>query len=277
MSERNAVRACRVALGNGLRESSPDAALDARGYVADAAENLVAGFRLDDVRKDLESGSGNELENKFRAAHSSSALGVNVFAPFKARRVAPLLPGGDGGFSGLRFERKCSAGVRGTAPNLDVVVEGARAVVAIESKCLEPLSRHDAKFADAYRDRILDARRDGAWFREMMALRAAPQAYRWLDAAQLVKHAFGLAHSFPDRPVTLLYLFWEPANPEAFRVFAEHRAEIGRFARAVEGDGQVAFAAMSYPELWRSWVAAAAPDWLPAHIGRLRARYLRAA
>ena len=66
---------------------------------------------------------------------------------------------------------------------------------------------------------------------------AEPRAYAWLDAAQLVKHAFGLAHTFFTQPVTLLYLYWEPSNATEFPMFGEHRAEIARFAAAVEGDG----------------------------------------
>ena len=59
-----------------------------------------------------------------------------------------------------------------------------------------------------------------------MCLEEDPERYDWLDAAQLVKHAYGLAQSFPDEPVTLLYLYWEPLNAERFTLFAEHRLEI---------------------------------------------------
>jgi hypothetical protein len=149
-------------------------------------------------------------------------------------------------------------------------------VVAIESKCLEPLSPHVAKFAPAYEAGIMEARRETSWFREMLRLSEEPRAYRWLDAAQLVKHAFGIAYTFPDRPATLLYLFWEPSNPEAYPEFGEHREEVARFAVAVSGDGPE-FVAMSYPELWRSWDFDTQLEWLPAHIDRLRARYAVAA
>ena len=61
----------------------------------------------------------------------------------------------------------------------------------------------------------------------------------------------GLARTFSDRPVTLLYLFWEPANAEASPVFAAHRAEISEFAARMTGSSPT-FEAMSYPELWQS-------------------------
>ena len=162
------------------------------------------------------------------------------------------------------------------SPNLDVVASGPNGVVAIESKCLEPLTSHKPEFAPAYEAEIRDERRQSAWFREMQRIAAAPKTYHWLDVAQLVKHAFGLAYTFTDRPVTLLYLFWEPSNPEAYSVFAEHRAEIDRFAASIRGGGPN-FLALSYPELWMLWDSESGPKWLLTHVRRLRARYSVAA
>ena len=156
--------------------------------------------------------------------------------------------------------------------NLDVLLESPDGVVAIESKCTEHLHRHKAHFKPAYDTEIRDERRNSSWFREMRRLVEDPEAYFWLNAAQLVKHAFGLAYTFRDRPVILLYLFWEPPNSEALPIFAEHRAEVARFAELVSGGGPE-FVAMSYPELWRWWDTLLEPEWLPTHVARLRARY----
>ena len=198
----------RAALGKALERSTPAVTLDAKGYVADAAQNLVSGVALSDFEADLRQGDGNELEGKFRAAHSSSALAANNFAPFKFRPVDLQLAGFDG-FSTLQFERKCHHGlVNRRAPNLDLVAESSHHILAVESKCLEYLSPHKAEFADAYESQITDARRAGPWFAHMLTLNAQPNTYRWLDAAQLVKHAFGLAHTFPSHHIALLYLFW---------------------------------------------------------------------
>jgi hypothetical protein len=226
---------------------------------------------LTDFEADLRQGDGNELEGKFRAAHSSCALAVNTFAPFKSNPAALPLPVGTG-FTSLRFERKCPHGLRGKSPNLDVLAECPSGVVAIESKCLEPLELHEAEFSPAYAAGIVDERRQTGWFREMLRLSDKPDDYRWLDAAQLVKHAFGLAHTFKQGPVTLLYLFWEPSNPEEFPIFAEHRTEIARFAASIAG-GTPAFIAMSYPELWNSWSARTRPEWIRSHVIRLKVRY----
>lgn len=46
--------------------------------------------------------------------------------------------------------------------------------------------------------------------------------YQLLDAAQLIKHAFGLAHSRKNEPVTLVYLYWEPLDAGLSPFFAQH-------------------------------------------------------
>ena len=267
------LNACRSALTLGFHRSAPQGLLDKKGYVSEASQNLIEGVRLENFEADLRQGDGNELEGKFLAAHSSSALVVNTFAPFKANAAALQLPG-SGGFASLHFERKCPHGLVGRrSPNLDVLADGPNGVVAIESKCLEILTPHKAEFAPAYRAEITDERRGTPWFREMGRLVEEPRTYRWLDAAQLVKHAFGLAYGeFVNRRVTLLYLYWEPSNPEVYPIFAEHRAEMTRFAASVIGGGPE-FVAMSYPELWRWWDTQTEPEWLLAHVGRLMARY----
>lgn len=116
--------ACRDALLQGLVVTNPQAKPDQKGYVHQARANLVEGVRFADFEADLRQGDGNELEGKFRAAHSSSALAVNAFAPFRSDAAALRLPGGSD-FTSLSFERKCPHGLVGRrAPNLDVVVEG---------------------------------------------------------------------------------------------------------------------------------------------------------
>lgn len=271
-SSANALDACRAALRHGFVQSAPQTVLNGNGYVSEAIQNLIDGVQLADFEADLRQGDGNELEGKFRAAHSSSALAVNTFGPFRSRLADLRLPGGSR-FASLCFERKCPHGLRGRKPpNLDALAECPDGIVAIESKCLEPLSPHVAEFAPAYKAEITDTRRSTAWFREMLRLIEEPRAYRWLDAAQLIKHAFGLAHTFAGRPITLLYLFWEPSNPQAYATFSEHRTEVSRFAASVHESG-IEFVAMSYPELWESWKRGTPPQWLLAHLDRLDTRY----
>ncbi|PKP68316.1 MAG: hypothetical protein CVT82_15690 [Alphaproteobacteria bacterium HGW-Alphaproteobacteria-4] len=260
------------ALRSAFARQRPDLLIDDKGYAPDFRDTLLPLVATDDFEADLQAGDGNELQTKFRAAHSSSGLAVNCFAPFRAR-IADLALPGNGRFDALQFERKCPTGLRGgRAPNLDVLLTGPTNVVGIESKLTEYLARHQAAFSPAYAEQIRDDRREHGYFREMLRLVDAPDSYHWLDAAQLIKHAFGLARCFRDRPVTLLYLFWEPANPDAAPEFAAHRQEISAFAERVAGSTPE-FRAMSYPELWRTWHDAGPAAWLAQHIAALRERY----
>ena len=258
------------ALREAFFHTRPAIELDDRGYVPHFSDNLLPSVRPDDFEADLRSGDGNELGSKFRAVHSSSALAVNVFGPFRTRVSKLMLPG-SGPFTKLEFERKCPNGVSSRSPNLDLLLEGPEGIVGIESKLTEPLSRHRADFSPKYYDKIRDERRSSVWFREMCRLEENPHLYSWLDAAQLIKHAFGLIRTFPDQTVKLLYLFWEPRNSEDYPLFAEHRHEITVFSESVR-DSSLAFQVMSYHELWCCWCEMA-PSWISAHIENIKARY----
>lgn len=267
------ITACCAALRRGLLRSAPRTNLDGKGYVDTVSDNLIENVRLADFEDDLRKGDGNELKTKFRSNRSSSALAVNNFAPFRRDPGNLKLPGG-ANFSALQFERKCPHGLKSRrSPHLDVFAEGTNSFVAIESKCLEPLSSKEAKFAAAYEREILDDRRRSSWFQEMRQLLDEPSRYRWLDAAQLIKHAFGLSHTFKNKLGTLLYLYWEPLNPEKHPFFSEHRAELERFSNSIRKQEHPRFVSMSYPELWRSWDMLKGPDWLTTHLCRIRARY----
>jgi hypothetical protein len=247
-------------------------ALDDKGYAADFRDILLPLVAVENFEADLGAGDGNELQTKFRAVHSSSALAVNCFAPFRQRLADLALPG-NSTFETLAFEQKCPTGLRGgRAPNLDLLISGPKRVVGIESKLTEYLSTHRAAFSPAYAEQIRDERREQGYFHEMLRLMDHPDTYRWLDAAQLIKHAFGLTRTFGGRPVTLLYLYWEPANPEVDPLFADHRQEIAAFADRVAGS-EPRFEALSYPEIWRAWQNTGPADWLARHLENLRERY----
>ena len=261
-----------AALREAFIRQRPEIRLDANGYTDDFRDTLLTRVSPQDFEADLSAGDGNELQTKFRAIHSSSGLAVNCFAPFRSQIAALSLKPGEA-FNGLQFERKCPTGLRGgRSPNLDVLLSGPAGIVGIESKLSEYLGRHSAKFSPAYEQQIRDDRRESGYFREMVRLMAEPGSYVLLDAAQLIKHAFGLAHTFKDRPTSLLYLYWEPANPEDSPAFAAHRAEISEFAERVAG-ATPSFSAMSYPEFWRE-LEFAGPAWVQAQLAELRQRYL---
>jgi hypothetical protein len=261
-----------AALRDAFARQRPDVEIDDKGYASDFRDMLLPMVLPEDFEADLSAGDGNELQTKFRAIHSSSGLAVNCFAPFR-RRMGDLTLPDAGAFETLAFERRCPTDLRGgRAPNLDVLIIGPGDVVGIESKLTEHLTAHRAEFSIAYAEQIRDERRDQGYFREMLRLMDRPDSYVWLDAAQLVKHAFGLARTFGDRHVTLLYLFWEPATPDASPALADHRREIASFADRVAGSPP-AFQALSYPELWQRWQAAGPADWVARHLEALRSRY----
>jgi hypothetical protein len=137
---------------------------------------------------------------------------------------------------------------------------------------VEYLSRKQPKFSHRYVTGIADEQAAGPWYAEMMRLREGGGAsYQWLDAAQLIKHAFGLARGRSDMPTALIYLYWEPMDAGLSPLFDEHRAEIDAFADRLAG-GTPTFEAMSYPELWNAWDETGDP-FLKRHAAALRARY----
>lgn len=72
--------------------------IDNNGYVLKIEDNLIPNIAPGVFQDDLKRGSGNELNFKFRAVHSSSALVVNTFANWKNNPSALKLSG-ESGFS----------------------------------------------------------------------------------------------------------------------------------------------------------------------------------
>lgn len=246
------------------------ASYDADGYVAKVEDNLSPFVTLASIKDAFETGRGSELNGKMRAAHSSSALTVNTFGRW-SDDTAELSVAGYSNFSSLAFERQCSSGLGGTPPHLDVVLEGSGGVLAIESKLIEYLTPKEPKFAESYFANIKDKRQSSTWYAEMQRI-AKTSDYRFLDAAQLIKHYFGLARTFADKPVTLLYLYWEPVNAREIDAFRQHRDEIAVFSANVRS-ADVTFMSLSYPELWSAWGKLRNPSWLGAHVAALESRY----
>ena len=243
---------------------------DPRGYLDDWTDNLLPGITPEDSKADMEGGSGNELESKFKAVHSSSALAVNTFAPCK-RKPGSLVLCGIEGLTFQQFEKKLPTKLRGATPNLDGFATSNTHVVGIESKLLEFLTPKRMKVSKSYhRERFPDS--EDCWWEVLEEYRDAQiPRVRLLDVAQLVKHYLGLtSHDFGDRQVCLIYLFWEPENTAEYSgVFETHREEIAELAERVS-DSRVEFKWISYPELWAGWDSAGI---LPEHVEHLRARY----
>ena len=260
------------AITDALKRLRPEAEV-INDRVAKIEDNLLPGIDRSQFESDLRSGAGGELEDKLRAPFSSSALAVNHFARFKGEETQ-LHISDLGGFqrNTLKFEARCPTGLRGIPPHLDVLTTAPTHVLAIESKCTEHLGCKIAKFSHSYERLLRNDRQSQPWLSEMMAIRAGHREYRYLDAAQLIKHAFGLAHCYTNQRVTLLYLFWEPKNADSIEEFTAHRRELEAFESIVAG-GAPRFQSMSYRQLWAEWESARIPTWLPNHLAALRARY----
>ena len=94
-------------------------------------------------------------------------------------------------------------------------------------------------------------------------LREGTANFMHLDAAQLVKHAFGLRSAvhregrYRGKQPVLFYVFAEPREwPDGRSIptahFDAHRAEVSQFAEEVSRD-EVAFRACSYRTLLEIW------------------------
>jgi hypothetical protein len=262
----------RAALADALARARPDLRVDAQGYVVELEQNLVPGIARGEIEAAFEAGAGRELDGKMRAPWSSSALAVNSFGPWQHATRAFSLAGMDGFGGTLAFEAKAPNGVSSVPPHLDVLLKRGDEVVAVESKCTEYLANKTPVVSAAYivLRRRFDERATSQWYG---ALKAVPE-FRLFDAYQLIKHYLGLRLTYRDRPLTLVYLYWEPADAEAHPILGEHRAEIRRFADLVEGDPTCRFVALSYADHWDALEARPAqPGWLPAHLAALRERY----
>ena len=204
----------------------------------------------------FESGSGSELKPssptrpaKMCALHSSSALAVNFFDYWSETDSSPLLAafGIEGISSFIRFEAQFPTGLPGTPPNLDVAIGlNSGHVVAIESKFTEwltPKSPTLSPFKSKYFEspdqwsskglhscqRLAEAMQDGT------------EKFRHLDAAQLLKHALGLANNVLGK-FDLFYIYFDCSGQES----RTHRNEIERFGSLVAGD--FPFKAICYQE-----------------------------
>ncbi|HET8696745.1 MAG TPA: hypothetical protein VFO94_04630, partial [Gammaproteobacteria bacterium] len=205
------------------------------------------------------------------APHSSAALVANVFDHWNGRDLRPLLRalGRSEPHAELTFEEPLATGLEGDPPMADVALRFAGgAVLAIESKFSEWLvrrPRNKAELKAKYFTR--------AWW-ELRGLpgcqslandiQRGARRFKWLHAAQLLKHALGLATCAPHAGA-LCYVYYDWPTREA----AEHRAEIERFAAAI--DAALPFTALSYQTLFTRLCADPAVD--GAYLDYLRKRY----
>ncbi|WP_396594861.1 PGN_0703 family putative restriction endonuclease [Brevundimonas sp. R86498] len=233
------------------------------------------------VTERLRLAGGKEIESgKLLSPESSAALAVNTFGWFASRpHLLPPFPGQ--AFEAPPREVEVEYCARfpwrgGRHPWLDAVVETPGKLIGVELKRCEPFrDRKLASLSDAY-DRPVWGSTMRPYEDMRDRLRKVPNAFRYLDAAQLVKHAFGLVTdgARKQKPATLVYLFAEPSQlagrPIPPETLEEHRREVAEFEAAVAGAG-VVFHALSYRTWLDSW-SSTSPE-IASHADAVLARF----
>ena len=226
------------------------------------------------------------------ALHSSGALVLNAFYPWKKNKALSCLSLNPRGFECMRLEELCPTGteVRGDSAyaHLDLLLCDSNMILGVESKFCEIVSKQQNKgggkiaFSESYeKPRALGCAR----LRNEIEKEVGK--YNRLDAAQLVKHYLGLRNCIRDcireggkyegHKAVLLYLFWEPSN--AKDEYIEHGKEIEAFKKVIEKlhdqdkCHKVEFKSLSYLNLWKEWERTARNDWQKKHLAWLRERY----
>lgn len=88
-----------------------------QSVITELATPVIDNLRLTSIITDLSAGAGCELDSKLRAAHSSAALAINTFGPWR-NDPSTLQVGGVRGFHGLKFEATCPTELGGNAAAL---------------------------------------------------------------------------------------------------------------------------------------------------------------
>ncbi len=246
----------------------------------------VPGLQIEEI---LNAAKGDEIASgKIDSLESSAALAVNAFGFFLNRAEnLPALPGCEEQVwpaTSLALEKEVRFPWRGGYhPNLDVLITTPSALIGIESKRFEPFrDRKESSFSKTYWRKV--------WGNQMKGfegirdrLRNDEKLYTFLDAAQLVKHAFALRTRVNQKaecqgltPI-LYYLYAEPeiwprnGTPVDQEKKSRHRKEIETFDKEVTGD-EVRFISYSYRELLANWKQNRMPE-IQAHAEAVVQRF----
>jgi hypothetical protein len=225
--------------------------------------DLLPGVSAEYVYSRLAKADGKEIQSgKFASNESSAALAANLFGWF-ATRPHDLPPFASIEAVGTPTQVDIEYCARfpwrgGRHPWLDAAILTATHLIGVESKRFEPYrDRKSVSLSEAY-DRPKWGRNMGGFEQMRDRLRNGAERFELLDAAQLVKHAFGLVTQASKRGLkpVLVYLYAEPAIRDGRAIdpalFSQHREEIARFSDSVAG-AEVAFHAVSYRDWLASW------------------------
>jgi len=255
-----------------------------QGYEVDKDDRLVSieknvRWFTPRMREAFRKGRGGELvaedgkPPKICSLYSSVALVCNVFGYWEDNPapVAAAL-GFNASPVSLRFEAALPSGLKGTAPTLDLLLEGPQGMtLGVESKFTEPFqgrSKSERPFSVSY-----FASQPGLW--ETRGLERCQDAaeriqggelcFDYLDAPQLLKHVLGLRPRFPSAHLLLLRY---DAGTEEDKRFEE---EIHRFAGQL--DPSLGFRSLTYQEVFQRLSHDQAGE--PAYLEYVGTRYFR--
>lgn len=254
---------------------------DARGFVRDLADNLRT--PLDpDLRAELLRGSElaarGTLPPRMLSLTSSAALVVNVFGHWRDRPAGPLVAALGfkvGGSASLTFEEPLPTGLPGEPPFADVALRWPNGdVVPIECKFTEWLVRrpHGKR---VFKDKYFPAGEgEGVWSAagltqcQVLAedLQRGRERFKYLNAAQLLKHALGV-RKLGQRRAAVVYLYYEWPSREA----AVHRTELERLHERVAPE--VDLRVLTYQGLFAALRAEPGVD--RGYLDDLEQRYFR--
>lgn len=263
-------------------------------YIPDRGEKNYVNHLSDNLFEDLTeesikyycSGSGNETKDqkdqlaKMKALHSSSALVVNLFQYWQGKDVAPILNAckltsrthttdammkhiGTASSQALspldceiKFEEQfeISKKLFRYPPNIDVVISTPLSEIAIEAKFTEPYGGTHKGLKQVYVENISFWKGLPNLYELAKEISPDDTKFRYLDAAQLIKHILGLrndCHYVQEksarrlrRKFHLLYLWYDVIGEEG----VEHRKEIEQFAEIAKRDN-VKFSHVTYQEV----------------------------
>ena len=254
------------------------------------AMRLARASLLDHLPKEAiltcyETASGKEVSSgKFGNPESSAALAANAFGVFLHDPHLLSLPhnltNGAVASSVLLEAEMRFPWSGGLHPYLDVAIDTPHQLIGIESKRYEPFrDRKKVAFSRAYSQPVWG--NSMQTFERMRDTLASGQlAFSNLDAAQLVKHAFGLRTQASKRGkrALLLYLYAEPTSypdgrPVSRDLIAQHRREVEMFTESVnDAASAVIFGAIRYAELLEVW-ALNRDERIRAHSKAMLARF----
>lgn len=231
----------------------------------------MPGLPVEAIYAALGKSPGNEIgSGKIANPASSAALAVNTFGYFLEKPAdLPAIPGtGHAGWPARAVSIEICVRFPwqgGRHPWLDAYVETPTHIIGIESKRFEPFrGKSQVKLSEAYWRPVWGAHM-APYERVRNRLKDSALKPKYLDAVQLVKHAFGLRTQAgkDDKAAVLVYLYAEPDTwPDGRKVSVEaknvHSEEIQQFACDVSG-AEDEFRACSYRDLLRTFAMSADP------------------